>query len=254
MANNLLLDEEPLLVLKTLACKVGLPESIVLQQIHYWNRYNEKHNNNLRDGYNWTFNSYEQWQEQFPFWSIKTIQRIINNLENMNLVISSTYNKLKIDKTKWYRINYPQLETLANSHEVKKTSRKVQSDLSKKSKRLIEEVKVTKAIPKTNSKINPKTKTERLHQLSEIDDPLIFSYLELMRRFGLKHKYVSEANLYYIENAVTTLESYGVALEIWEDTVYEHFDNLPSTNDGDIMAFLKTSKRNFEIDLERELA
>lgn len=113
--SKLLLDEQPLLVMPQLAAKIGLNESIILQQIHYWNEINKKTNNNLRDGQYWTYNSIKEWQEQFPFWSERTIQRTITNLEKMKLIIVGNYNKLKIDRTKWYRIDYFALKTLEES-------------------------------------------------------------------------------------------------------------------------------------------
>ena len=57
MDTKLLLDEYPLLVLPKLAEKIGLNESIVLQQIHYWNVQNERIKNNFKDGHYWTYNS-----------------------------------------------------------------------------------------------------------------------------------------------------------------------------------------------------
>lgn len=106
------MDEYPLLIFPQLACKVGLNESIILQQIHYWNKINRKANNNFEDGFYWTFNSYPQWQEQFPFWSLNTIIRAISKLEKSKLVVSGNYNKLKQDNTKWYRIDYEILTKL----------------------------------------------------------------------------------------------------------------------------------------------
>lgn len=99
---NLLLDEPPLIVLPQLAKLIGLNESIVLQQLHYWL---QKSNNN-EDGYTWVYNSYPKWQEQFPFWGIDTIKRVLTRLEKNGLVISGAYNKYAFDKTKWYRIDY----------------------------------------------------------------------------------------------------------------------------------------------------
>ena len=118
MATNttkLLLEEHPLIILPRLASKIGLNESLILQQIHYWLNINEKANNNRYDGYYWVFNSYTQWQEQFPFWSSKTIERSIKNLEKLKLLIIGNYNTLKIDRTKWYTINYKVLEALEQS-------------------------------------------------------------------------------------------------------------------------------------------
>ena len=89
-----------------LADKVGVNEAIFLHQLHYWTKKSE----NVRDGYTWVYNTYEDWVKQFPFWSRSTIVRIISKLEKESYVISGNYNKLKIDKTKWYRIDYSKIE------------------------------------------------------------------------------------------------------------------------------------------------
>lgn len=148
--SKLLLNEEPLLVMPQLAVKIGLNESLILQQIHYWLEINKKADNNRRDGYYWTYNSYEEWTKQFPFWCSKTIQRAITNLETMRLVVSSNYNKSKIDRTKWYRIDYEVLEILENSPFG-------QIDLTNRTDWLNHLDKLTKPIPETTPKIAPKT-------------------------------------------------------------------------------------------------
>jgi DnaD/phage-associated family protein len=108
VATRLLLDEEPLVILPSLAAAIGLNESIVLQQLHYW----LERSTNVHEGYTWVYNTYEEWQEQFPFWSESTIRRIITKLEKQGLIITGNFNRSKIDKTKWYRINYEKLAQL----------------------------------------------------------------------------------------------------------------------------------------------
>ncbi|MFC3884816.1 hypothetical protein ACFOU2_15620 [Bacillus songklensis] len=100
--SRLLLEDKPLIVLPSLAVEVGLNESIFLQQLHYWLQGSP----NERDGHVWVYNTYEQWQEQFPFWSISTIRRIVAKLETSGYIISSQFNSCKTDQTKWYRIDY----------------------------------------------------------------------------------------------------------------------------------------------------
>jgi hypothetical protein len=95
-----------------LATMIGGWEAVVLQQIHYWLEINQEANRNFRDGYYWTFNTYENWQKQFSWLSLKTIKRVITNLEKMDLLVSDNFNSLKIDRTKWYRINYDALYSL----------------------------------------------------------------------------------------------------------------------------------------------
>jgi len=104
--NKLLLDEKPLIILPSLAEKVGLNEAIILQQLHYW----LQQSTNIRDGYKWVYNTYEDWHKQFPFWSIRTLKRIITGLEKKGIIVSANYNKISIDRTKWYRIDYEKLD------------------------------------------------------------------------------------------------------------------------------------------------
>ncbi|HDP5844421.1 TPA: DnaD domain protein [Staphylococcus aureus] len=106
--NKLLIDDYPIQVLPKLAEAIGLNEAIVLQQIHYWLN-NSKHK---YDGKTWIFNSYPEWQKQFPFWSERTIKRTFGSLEKQNLLHVGNYNKAGFDRTKWYSINYETLNKL----------------------------------------------------------------------------------------------------------------------------------------------
>lgn len=119
LITNLLINEPPLQVLPSLASSIGLNEAIVVQQIHYWTRISK----NERDGFIWVYKTIKQWQEEFPFWSEKTIRRTIKKLENASIVVStSIYNKMGIDRTKWYRIDYVKLQQLSygqNDHMVR---------------------------------------------------------------------------------------------------------------------------------------
>lgn len=90
----------------TIAVTLGLHEAIVLQQIHYWVQHNTKLGKHYHDGRCWTYNTYEQWQEQFPWWSRRTIQRIISDLRGAGLVLCGNYNRHKYDRTLWYTIDY----------------------------------------------------------------------------------------------------------------------------------------------------
>ncbi|WP_145411805.1 conserved phage C-terminal domain-containing protein [Staphylococcus haemolyticus] len=104
--SNLLIDDYPILVLPNLATEIGLNEAIVLQQMHYW----LKKSNHNYDGRRWIYNSFPEWQKHFPFWSVMTIKRAVYSLEKQNLLYVGNYNKAKFDKTKWYSINYENLE------------------------------------------------------------------------------------------------------------------------------------------------
>lgn len=104
---NLLINEPPLQVLPSLAKKVGLNGAIFLQQLHY----RLLISTNIRDGEKWVYQSYPEWRDkEFPFWSVDTVKRTITQLESDGYVIgTNAYNKMKMDKTKWYRIDYSKL-------------------------------------------------------------------------------------------------------------------------------------------------
>ena len=110
--SKLLFDEHPLVIDRTLAAAIGLNEAVIIQQVHYWVKINEKTRKNFVEGYYWTYNSYEAWQQQFPFWSYDTVKRTITKLKKKELLITAKHNKLKMDKTTWYRVNYEKLEKL----------------------------------------------------------------------------------------------------------------------------------------------
>jgi uncharacterized phage protein (TIGR02220 family) len=104
--SRLLINESPVMIIPSLAAKIGLNEAVVLQQIHYWlgiSKYTIK-------GRIWVYNTYEEWQKQLPFWSVSTIKRSIRSLEMLGLLLSENWNQMKMDKTKWYSIDYEKLQ------------------------------------------------------------------------------------------------------------------------------------------------
>lgn len=107
--HKLLLDERPLIILPSLACKIGLQEAIVLQQVHYW----ILRSSNEKNGRRWVYKTYEEWHEEFPFWTPSVIRRIITGLEKREILISGMFNQFQIDRTKWYTIDYA---VLANNN------------------------------------------------------------------------------------------------------------------------------------------
>ncbi|WP_246946154.1 hypothetical protein [Bacillus pinisoli] len=105
---KLLCDESPLIVLPSLAKLIGLNEAIVLQQIHYW----LEKSTNIYENKKWVYNSYPQWKKQFPFWSERTLIRIMKSLKDKGLIIVDNFNRMKIDKTNWYSIDYEKVSSL----------------------------------------------------------------------------------------------------------------------------------------------
>lgn len=112
--SKLLINEQPLQVLPSLANIIGLNEAIILQQLHFFLRISR----NKIGGRSWVYNTINDWQAEFSFWSVKTVQRTIDNLEKSGLVVSTDkFNKMKMDKTKWYTIDYQKLSEILPENE-----------------------------------------------------------------------------------------------------------------------------------------
>ena len=101
---NLLIAENPMIVCPTLAVRIGLHEAVFLQQVHFLTL----HSRNIRNGFRWVYNTYEDWLKIFPFFeNEQKIGRYVRKLEDLGLLVTSKeYNQNKLDKRKWYRVNY----------------------------------------------------------------------------------------------------------------------------------------------------
>ncbi|MCM3596109.1 DnaD domain protein [Metabacillus idriensis] len=106
MSSTLLVSDQVMMIQPSLACQIGLKESILLQQFHFWLLRSEE----KIDGAAWITKTYEELQKEFPFLSLITIKRTLQKLENLRL--------LKVSgngcgaKAKQYTIQYEELNKL----------------------------------------------------------------------------------------------------------------------------------------------
>ena len=104
---DILQHVDPRMINTELACIVGLNEAIVLQQLHYWIERNKANGVNYHDNRYWTFGTVQEYRDRdFPFWSYETVKRTFGKLISQGFVITGNYNKMKMDMTKWYTIDY----------------------------------------------------------------------------------------------------------------------------------------------------
>lgn len=174
--NELFVDKSKTLIINTdLALVLGdLNEAIVLNQLNYWLGINKKAGKNFIDDRYWVYNSYSDWKaKDFPYWSEKTIQRTFTRLENKGVVVSANYNKLGIDKTKWYTIDTEKLQELVdkfNSDEDKMTNRQ-DNMTDRQDKMTCREGQNDRLLPEiTTENIDRDYTTENKYALSESKD------------------------------------------------------------------------------------
>ncbi|PAQ15098.1 replication protein [Bacillaceae bacterium SAOS 7] len=222
MSNKLLLDERPLLVLPSLATKIGLNEALFLQQLNYW----ISNSNHIHDGKKWVYNTIAKWQEQFPFWSESTLKRIIKNLEKLNLLVTGNFNKSPIDKTKWYSIDFDVLEKLSevseedqekphndalDQNEPMESQNDLssgQSDLSSGSEWSIEGVNLTKAIPESTTE---STSFKEVEEDAPVPNP--FSFFE-QNGFGTIGGHIAQKISAWCEDLSDELVLYAMTLAV----------------------------------------
>lgn len=225
--SKLLLDEKPLMILPQLAVKIGLNEAIILQQIHYWLLHYEKKQSqkHFRDGHWWVYNTYENWQENFPFWSVATIKRTLTALRkpapgrDRLLVATSEYNQKRYDKTLWYRIDYEALQVIEEEKpQVKMTHGSKCPDGTGQNDPM-EEVKMTQPIPETTT---DHTETNGSGILTEdqetatalLQDAGVNGAAKLAEGYSLEH---IKSLLDYAENQDPKLEAGWIAQRLRED-------------------------------------
>jgi hypothetical protein len=103
---KLLIPEEPLQVLPTLAAEIGVNEAIVLQQVHYWSLVKLK-----QDQEPWVYNTQGEWLKQFPWLTERTLQRVIAGLRERDLIL--TQQPEGTNRRTHYQVNYEALPDAA---------------------------------------------------------------------------------------------------------------------------------------------
>ena len=108
--SRLLIEDRPLQVLPKLAVAIGLNEAMFIQQVYFLTSHP---NSIVKDGKRWFFKSVEAMQEEmFPFWSTRTIKRIIAKCITEKYLYVEKINAHKNDQTNWYSVNYDTIDEL----------------------------------------------------------------------------------------------------------------------------------------------
>lgn len=85
--------------------------AVILANIEYWVTANELHEKDwekpvhLHDGKWWTFGSVEYYSKYFPHLTYKQVKVRLQKLEDAGYIVSGNYNKISLDRTKWYTLS-----------------------------------------------------------------------------------------------------------------------------------------------------
>lgn len=105
-----------------IAKRYGVEGAIIIENLYFWIMKNKANDKNYFDGDYWTYNSVKAFEELFPFWTKRQIERILKNLEKEGAIKTGNYNKSPYDRTKWYALNKMIYSIYANG-EMKITKR-----------------------------------------------------------------------------------------------------------------------------------
>ena len=146
--------DDVLLIRKELVRVLGdLNEAVVLNQLHYWININKKAEKNAYDDKYWVFNTYQMWKDtDFDFWSIDTIKRTFSRLEKKGVVISANYNKMKMDKTKWYSIDYKKLQDMIDEYVKGQNAPTERATCTKQYQRLLQRIQIPEITPENTDR------------------------------------------------------------------------------------------------------
>ncbi|MGG1674242.1 hypothetical protein ACIFOT_00665 [Neobacillus sp. NRS-1170] len=96
---------------------IGLKEAFLLYQFHKLIE-NKGH---LIKGEKWVNITYDELHEHLSIWSKSSIKRLVHLLEEKGYIVSANWNELKLDKSKWYTLNYQKLLKKLDPHTYRKS-------------------------------------------------------------------------------------------------------------------------------------
>lgn len=176
-----LISGYPLVFLPDLACKYGLNEAIVLQQIQYWSEKLKPH----ADGHVWVYNSIPEWKQQFPFWSERTIFSTIKKLREIGVLIAEQKSENLWNKTMYYRIDYEMLDSPISQHLQDRRRKNCDITIYTETTTYIDRFNAFwKAYPRKVAKPNALKVWLRMKP----DDDLLKSIIDAIKRQGLCYK------------------------------------------------------------------
>lgn len=94
------------------AAAIGLKESIIVERLRFWLG-RSKH---IFGGRPWVYNTYTEWQGQFPFWAVDTVKKLFQKLEHLGVIEGTQrFNFNRWNRTKWYTLNAEALAALTGN-------------------------------------------------------------------------------------------------------------------------------------------
>lgn len=217
---------------------VGTSEALVFGQIYYWCRLFSEDSEHYKDGRVWVYNSYEEWQAQIENLSLSTIKRSLKNLESCGLIVTGKYNKLNLDRTKWYSVEldtlYEKFPYMKNVFQDFRTAQNEQNETVQNEQ--TEQVKMSRPIPKNTTKSSAKNEKSYMEFSSENSARLDFGIVERQIHKVCKDMELSE------EDADTFTEIFKYYYTEFERHTFRIHTRLSDANIQKVIENLRSSE------------
>ena len=102
---------------KELLWVFGPVDAIILQEVHFWCRFNagdktgRRSKTHLHEGHWWMRRTQEEWASLLKL-SDKSARKHLSLLAEPGPLVSAVWNRQGNDQTRWYRIDYERLEAI----------------------------------------------------------------------------------------------------------------------------------------------
>ena len=84
------------------AVQIGIVEALILEHIAFWVERNHEKGREPINGRWWMYESVQQMAVYFPYLTPRQVRSALENLVAQGAIYTGVFNKLGMDRTKWY--------------------------------------------------------------------------------------------------------------------------------------------------------
>lgn len=95
----------------------------IIHHINFWIKYNERAGKNFHEDKHWMYQTIEEMSHHFIWLSEKQIRTYLSKLVALGVLIKGNFNKMKMDHTSWYTIDFQKLFTFCPNGQIDLTER-----------------------------------------------------------------------------------------------------------------------------------
>ena len=95
--------------------------AILLHHFQYWIRHNNRLKRNFHEGRTWMYETYEEIEAHFPYWSRDQIKRLLLKSVKLKILRKGNFNRTQFDRTVWYAFENEEKFTIGRNRPMDRT-------------------------------------------------------------------------------------------------------------------------------------